>query len=374
MILDVFNKRQIVITTALLSAILLYMVHPLFSIIALSFSIYKTNGPARFELCGFILLISMVLYASVGAYTKHVTLTNILWCTLPALLSFILGRKIGGYFNGYSLLALLFVVFFGLALPHIVVTMIDVIENGLVNPERSLMFLGDREEQRAVTGRTMELSWAIGGFAMYFIKNGGEAQKIAKRFVILAVVAELCPLHYLSRTGIALLVIAIITGIIMQGGMSRKTLFLFLLIIVGYFLLSDSQLFDLFREREQVGSNIADAGGRTDRWGVGVAMLVSNPMGYTIEGFYAHNFWLDYGRDGGLYAAVLLFTFSVVVLFKSIALSKNSHILPCVRYCIVVSAIVAFAAMFTEPVHVGAPIFMHMYFLFSGIVVSLSRK
>ena len=359
----------------LLSAILLYSMHPLFTIVALLISLQFTRTRIRLEPCGIILLISVFLYAYVGNTTKHVTTTNVIWCTLPAVLSFILGRKVGGDYSSYSLLLIVFIIFGGLALPHICVTLIDIIENGLVNPERTLSLFGDDEQQRAVTGRTMELSLAIGGFSMLFMRNDIVVQKkISELFVILAILAELCTLHYLSRTGIALLIISIFVGIVSQKRLSHTTFIFCLLVIVGYYLLSDSQLFNLFQEREQVGSSITDAGGRTERWAIGLTMLLSNLEGYTIDNFYAHNFWLDYGRDGGLYAAILMFLFSIIILFKSFTLSKNNKNHPCLCYCLMVSSIVSFAALFTEPVHVGAPIFMHMYFLISGIIVTLSKK
>ena len=370
-IIDIRQKKLII---GLLSAILLYSVHPLFAIVAMLISFQFTRSHIRLDPCGVILIMSLLLYTYVGCSTKHITTTNAIWCTLPAVLSYFLGMKIGRDYSSFPILTILYVIFFGLALPHICVTLIDIIENGLVNPERTLSVFSDDEQQRAVTGRTMELSLAIGGFSMLFMRNGNVAQKkISGLFVLLAIVAELCTLHYLSRTGIALLIISIFIGVVSQKELSYKTVLFFLIIIVFYYLLSDSQLFDLFRDREQAGSSIADAGGRTERWIVGFTMLLSNTKGYTIEDFYAHNFWLDYGRDGGLYAAILLSIFSIIILIKSFLLRKRSKINPYLSYCVMVSSVVAFAALFTEPVHVGAPIFMHMYFLLSGIVVTLSK-
>ena len=369
------NKRQKKLIIGLLLAIVLYSIHPLYSITALLISLQQTRSYVQFEPCGIILMISLLLYAYVGYSTRHVTATNILWCVLPAALSFLLGRKIGRDYYSYDLLLIVFVVFLGLALPHIVLTLIDIVENGLVNPERTLSIFGGNEQQRAVTGRTMELSLAIGGFSMLFVKNGSILQKkICWLFVILAVLAEICTLHYLSRTGIVLLIISVFVGVIYQKGNSRQTLLFCFLFIIGCYLLSDSQLFNLFRERELEGSNLADAGGRTERWAIGFTMLLSNHSGYVIEDFYAHNFWLDYGRDGGIYASVLMFLFSMSILFKSLKLHKNSFSNPCLSYCLIVWSIVAFAALFTEPVHVGAPVFMHMYFLISGIIVTLSKR
>lgn len=319
-----------------------------------------------------ILVMSLLSFAYIGVTSNLVTLHNSIWYTVPSLFAFLIGKNICFKHNNqqYIYIWLFFMALF-LAIPHIFVTFIDIFRTGLINPDRTLS-LYDETTQRAVTARTVELSLAIAGIGFYWVKD--EKNNLNKNtFIILSIFAELCTLHYVSRTGIFLFLLSFIIGMISFKRFSGKLLLTICIVIVLAFFLQDSVLFQLFADREQEGSNITDAGGRTERWALGLSMLLSNPLGYHIEDWYAHNFWLDFGRDGGLISTILLTIFSLCVLFQSFKIRTLKVVNKKLRFIILLYSLVFIATLFSEPVHSGARMYMYMYFMFSGMVVSINK-
>ncbi len=318
----------------------------------------------------FLLLLSVGLFVWTGLSTGLVTVHNAQWIAILSLLSYIVGIGFSNRFrDATDLYFLLFFLAFLLAIPNITVTLYDVFVNGLINPERDLEVLGD--SQRHTTGRTVELSLAIAGIFMLFVRPLNKAEsKIRLFFIIISVIAELCVLHYVSRTGAFLFIIAIIFGWLFGSDRRYSIIQLIVFAVLFYLFFMDSSLIDVYSNREIEGSTISNAGGRTERWQLGLAMLFANPSGYVYNNdyWYAHNFWLDFGREGGLYAFLSLSFFSVVVLWKTIILVKNkvfptylSKSLLCISFIFVIT-------LFTEAVHTGAPLLMYVYYIFAGII------
>ena len=364
-------------TAALLLSVLLLNVHPLLTILFFIILLAKCrkNHIRLFgDLPSLLFLASVLLYAYVSTLNGFVTMHNIVWTTVPALLAFCIGRKMVYQLNSQkNILLWLLVMALFLALPHLFVTIIDIFSNGLVNPERTLSTLGDDSDaQRSVTQRTVELSLAIAGIGVLFYSNRKE-YPYAKMFILMSLIAELCSLHYVSRTGIVLFLIAIIIGIGLNK-MSFKTVLLIGLIILMAYFLQDTALFNVFKGRESVsGSDFASAGGRTERWAMGFMMLMNNPMGYSIDGWYAHNFWLDFGREGGLWSFATLALFSLCILITSIKLFTGRLDKP-LRFAILLFSLIFIATLFTEPIHTGARAYMFLYFMFCGMILSLRKR
>ena len=357
-------------------AVLLQQVHPVFVcvIFILMFIRDSIRGVSYRILCFYNIFVFVIFaqFFYCGYTNGNMTFYNAIWYSVPSVIAVMLGHNYALKLNNPKLIiSFLFCISLFLALPHIIITVRDILSNGLINPDRSLSIDGYDETQRAITARTVELSLAICGIAAIFIKKLNAPLRISNLFIILSVLAELCTLHFVSRTGIAILIIALITGLLYKKIDAKQVIMLVMISFLVYKLFENSGFLDVFSERERDGSSIMDAGGRTERWAIGFAALLENPLGYNIEDWFAHNFWLDFGRVGGLIAFFLLCIFSILLFAKTIKLRSFQIIGGYNCLLIVVFSVTFLATLFTEPVHSGAPMYMYMYFLFAGFVDGL---
>lgn len=325
---------------------------------------------------GLLLLVTAVLLYFRNAYFMGLaTLHNCLWVSVLSILSYLIGKGFGLKLKDErSVYFFIFYLFFLLALSQIPITLYDIFVNGLVNPDRDIAVLGDDESQQLTTSRTIQLSMAISGIFMLFyqFKDKG-LQYVRNSYIVLAIIAELCTLHYVSRTGIALFIIAFTIGGVIKQGISRRTLFFTIILLFIIYIIKETSLGAVFADREIEGSSIGDAGGRTDRWEMGLLMLLSSPNGYEWES-YAHNFWLDFGREGGLISCVVLIIFSLYALWNGYLSMKRKTIFSYLSSSIFVYSIMFPITFFTEPIHVGCPVAMYGYYIFTGMVVELNRR
>lgn len=363
----------------LFCAVLLQQLHPIITLVLFIVIILRDwihYGIYQFwNLTSILLLVTLISFFYNGVNTGNVTVNNAVWYTFPSFIALIIGFDFALKFsNQKQVFYFLFLVTFALALPHVLVTGLDIMKTGLVNPERTLSIYGDEDVQRAVTARTVELSLAISGISLFFVNKITPPRMIVKYFVCLSILAELCTLHYLSRTGIGLMFVALVFSFFRNVKLSGKTLLMILVFVVLGVILINSALFSLFLEREIDGSSISDVGGRTERWSYGLIFLLENPQGYHVENWYAHNFWLDFGAAGGLWSSILLAMFSLLVLKKVFLLSKHTMLERYNSFLLVLFEIIFFLTLFTEPVHSGAPAYMYIYFMIAGLITGLYKR
>lgn len=357
-------------------AVLLQQVHPIFVCVVFIYMFIRDRiRGTSYKLLCFSNIYVFVIFSQFfycGYTNGNMTFYNAIWYSVPSVIAVMLGHNFSLKLNNPKLIiSFLFCISLFLALPHIIITVRDILSNGLINPDRSLSIDGYDETQRSITARTVELSLAICGIAAIFIKKMNAPLRISNLFIILSVFAELCTLHFVSRTGIAILIIAFITGLFYKKIDVRQAILLVMISFLVYKLFEMSGFLDVFSEREIEGSSIFDAGGRSERWAIGFATLLDKPLGYNIDNWYAHNFWLDFGRVGGLVSFFLLCIFSILLFAKTIKLRRFQLIGNYNCLLIVVFSVTFLATLFTEPVHSGAPMYMYMYFLFAGFVDGL---
>lgn len=362
----------------LLLTVLLQQVHPIF--VCLVFMLMLMRDRIRgmsYKILCFYNIFVFVIFAQFfycGYTNGNMTFYNAIWYSVPSVFAVMLGHNYAIKLqNTRLIITFLFCMSLFLALPHIIITFRDIFNSGLLNPERSLSIDGYDETQRAITARTVELSLAICGISAVFIKKLNAPSRISKLFIILSVFAELCTLHFVSRTGIAILIIALLTGLFFKKIDIKQVITLVIICFLGYKLFEISGFMNVFSEREIDGSSIIDAGGRTERWAIGFAALMNKPLGYNIDNWYAHNFWLDFGRVGGLMSFFLLCFFSILLFFKTYKIRNFQLIGEYNCLLILVFSVTFLATLFTEPVHSGAPMYMYFYFLFAGFVDGLYK-
>lgn len=361
------------------AGILLKPVHPIITVICffliLFFKKYGSGTAGKFDIYSVVIILTFSLFVYNGVTTGNVTTNNAIWYSIPSLLAFFIGRKLySPYLNDDRLYLFLFMLSATLAIPHIPITIEDVLRNGLINPERTIGVLGD-DVQRAVTGRTVELSLAISGIAALFITSTSKIELHINNYLwMISIIAEICTLHYVSRTGIVLFAISLFLGFVLNNKSSKQTFVALVALLLVLLFLDYRGILSVFANREIENSSFFNAGGRTERWAMGWMLLFQNINGYSMEGWYAHNFWLDFGREGGLYSFLLLSLFSIVVFIKSIKIYVSSVVSKPLRMLILLFSVIFFAALFSEPVHSGSTVYMYAYFMFCGIVIQMSKE
>lgn len=321
---------------------------------------------------GAVVLLSMIVcfgsYFYFAAQKADVSFHIALWRSVLPFLAFLIGRLIGSRVRAEDEIVFWWLTMaFALSLPNVPITLYDVFQNGIVNPDRYLSVIDVNEGQRSVAGRVMDLSLALSGAScLYFLKKSSNT--LIRFWIVLFIMAFVSVLHYVSRTGIVLVGVSSVIGLLfVKKNMFTK--FVLVLFLAGlFYYIQDSSLFHVYSAREIEGSSFADAGDRLPRWILGFQMLMENPQGYVMVNFYAHNFWLDYGKNGGLLAAVSLFIVCVYVLIKSLRIYfANKKYSSFFRCFILSSTVVVFLAAFTEPIHAGAPAFMWAYMMICGV-------
>lgn len=322
-----------------------------------------------------LFVIGIYFFYFVDAYNNpDVSTHNVLWHSVLPVLAFLIGREIGnGVSNERALVYWLFVMMVSLSFNSIPITLYDVFRNGLVNPDRSLKIL--EGVQRAVTSRALDMAMALAGACCIFFL-GTEFRKINEWFVAFSIIGLLCSFHYLSRTGVILFSVSLILGLIFSKKDMKTVLFIIIFVVVLY-ALSKTSLYTAYAEREIGENSLTEGGGRTVRWQWALEALLQHPHGYSFEdyGFYAHQLWLDMGREGGLVSALLMFIFSVLVLLKTIIISfRNKNLSTYIRCIILTFSIVFFLGAATEPINSGNQGLLWQYLIFCGMMTTSPEK
>lgn len=282
--------------------------------------------------------------------------------------------------SGRQLTFLLLLCSIAMALPHIGITFWDIRVSGLINPLRHLQ-LFDEEDQLATTARVIELSLCIGGIAYLFQPTIMKTDKRMKWFmVVVSIIAELCAIHYLSRTGILLFGGSLVLGFFFYRFNPRPETFLiifalFVAIYIFWDYMQGSELVSLYEEREVAeDTDLASGGGRFSRWAMGLEGLFLYPFGDYVRVYDCHNLWLDYGRCYGLFPFLLLSFFSLGNIRYSITIVRDRKIEKNLRFCILLVTTIFFLGCLTECIHVGMPFYLYLYCMFCGVVKSLKKR
>lgn len=364
-------KREFIIIFSL--SILLSSFFPWAIVIGSFFLCIRYKDNKAFSSLTFgLLCLAIFSFVFFGYSNGNITIQMFIYYTFASICCFGVGCRIVDFCRKQTEILYLFtIVIISLALPHVIVTLNDIFTVGLVNPDRVLSTLSDQDSQRSVCQRTVEISLCIGSVAFFFMIPNNELEKKTKRLLFIsAFICTLCALHYVSRTGVAILCIGLFIGLLFKWGLSIKTCALIFVLLIFYHFIQSTQLFEVFDSRESDYSNVSNVGLRTVRWEWGLEEIQRHPLGSTTYKnalhSNAHNFWIDYGKISGIIAFITLILFSVRNLYQSIVVFfKYNGIM---SFFAVVYTPIFIATLMTEPIHEGAPLFMFMYFLYTGMI------
>lgn len=340
--------------------------------------IYMCNEGFRAPASGNLLFLIIILIVF-SVISLSVGKNNLFSIALMIAISFV-SYSIGAMWSNRShdeasLIFFPMLMALSLAVPHLVITIQDIIVNGLINPERTLSIIGGEEGQRAVTQRAVELSLLIGSGAMYFIKSSDNKVKACRDFLVIgSIVALLCTMHYVSRTGLAIFFITMVIGFLLKGRLSFGTVIFIILVFIIYSGITRTEIFELYSAREIEGSSIGDGGGRTEAWARTFKYIQDHPFGSSSYHGFAHNFWLDFGKVGGVPSMLLLIIFSfrnIIIVLRIFIYKYTSKAL---SFYITILLISFLLALFTEAIHEGCPVFMFFYFMYCGYIEILYKR
>lgn len=213
----------------------------------------------------------------------------------------------------------------------------------------------------------------IGGIVLALLATWGMARTVTRTSVLEAALA---------------LVVSFFTITIERGSKRRVwglMIGLFLIIVVAYILLRNSNFFDVaaaFEAREvDADSSFSSGGGRFVRWSAAVSQILTHPFGTDtgrigISGMsYAHNMWLDLGLTTGWLPFIVLIVLTIKNGVQSYRVWRDRRDYQYfTRLYVFALFVMFFVGCMVEPVCEGMYSHFLVYLLFCGLVSRLVMK
>ncbi|MEE1917681.1 hypothetical protein V0R52_14880 [Pseudomonas asiatica] len=222
----------------------------------------------------------------------------------------------------------------------------------------------------------------LGGFLIFLTAISGTALSVSPRLsacgrafiVILSLIGIFCAVRLGSRTHLGVFFASVLIGYYINRHYMTSTWRYFLYSLAAFFIVytfwfinDESIMLSYYADRlnnSEVG--ISTFGGRTEKWGQSLGLLLSSPMGWGLnETGYAHNLWLDAARKGGWWTLIclLLLTWTAV---KSLCLAFSQNSNPLFRSIIACIGAGYFLLFSVEPILDGYHYSFAAFFAFLG--------
>lgn len=286
--------------------------------------------------------------------------------------------------NNQSIVWLMVLMAFSIALPAIYYNLLDFLQSGqLIRVGRDITY-GEDGIKRAATGYGMMMSLTLGLTGLLFCVCDNKSDFKRKVFsLIIAVTAIFCTVRLLNRTGLAIAAISCIAAILSLG-ISVKRLFYILsavvLVAIGIYILNEhspllADAIENYSRRDFGTGSVEGFGGRDERWSAALVQIIERPFGDTgldLGGYYnyAHNLWLDTGIRGGLLSLILLLIITCKFIKRGIKVYKFGAVSKFERQVLLLIGVAFMLQLFTEPIIEGLPQFFWLWLFFLGILDS----
>jgi len=120
---------------------------------------------------------------------------------------------------------------------------------------------------------------------------------------------------------------------------------------------------------EDKNNNVANAGGRSERWLKSIEHMFTDPLGWDVREFgFSHNLWFDVLRVGGVLSFVLLSIITIRVIKDLLKNLKNENVLLSSKVHLLVYFIAFILIFMVEPILDGMTSLFVLFCLFSGIL------
>lgn len=328
-----------------------------------------------------LLLFVFASYSVLALFNKNTNLTTIVTRSVPAVLFFAIGFNLASKNKNatYWYFMLLLTVCFT-SLVNINNGLIDTAQNGFIVPER--MF-GDEKDDFAHTTSLIasEIIPTIACIGLFFDNPNLIDDKRLRWFgFALGILGELCAIHYVSRAGILIMALSIITGLIYRSKFNFKTIFFISITILAYLYFMQTDAYAVFELKNETGGELATGNGRDERMQYWFDRIKDSPFGvenwanqYSLHG-WAHNFWLDFTKECGWIPGLALVFFSLRNLYFVACIAFRRKINKSVSHLVLLLGIAYFLTLFTEPTMQGTPLLMFSYLFFCGITKSIYKN
>lgn len=253
------------------------------------------------------------------------------------------------------------------------VTANNILSTGeLINIKRDFSFdaAGDMDKAATLVGLAMDVGMV--GLPIFIL-----AKKKAYRylFLLLSLLSLVVTIHLLNRTGLVVLFLCF-AGVIFWKSRKQPYILVTAMIFVAvlYFLIQSSGLLsdELFSYYDSRNEDISSMGSRSFRWTYALEQLFIQPLGWAQNGeiYYVHNMWLDIARISGIIPFILLLSFTVSGVLKSLRYIKRTENV--LSYLLLGLNMCFFASCFVEPVYGGTHFLL--YCMLWGVLTTLDKK
>lgn len=269
----------------------------------------------------------------------------------------------------------IFLSFLCFLLPVLFLTIQDMILVGFINESRTMLSdIGKEDNTLAATLYGLMSSTGIGFISLFFAKSLNYKYKII--YLTVFAISILIVLHLVNRTGLFLLLICILFSTIYstkKNPLKIIPVMLFLFVIIFFMIefgVIDQDILDAYAQREtSTTANIAEFGGRSDRWSDAISNLFTNLFGWKRKS-YAHNLWLDLAAVGG-WLALFPFLIASFKTFVNVKKVIKKQVTP-FRLVLLSTFLSMFFNSMVEPVIEGSLLFFGLFLMIWGMLKSVT--
>lgn len=251
----------------------------------------------------------------------------------------------------------------------------DIILNGFINSSRTFPIWGSVSGAESLSATLYGLNASLGlvGLPFYFTKC--KTRKLIKYiFLLLSILSLITVIHLINRTGIVILVLCFVTVALYRynGNIFRLLALCSIIVIISLILVQfqviNQDISDAYIIRDDGVGSINTAGGRLEKWIIGLNNIFKHPFGWefsSIKYGYAHNLWIDIARIAGiipftLFLIVSIFAFNTLRKLLKYREKKITPLILGLNICF-------FLSSFVEPVIEAMPLYFYLYIMLWGI-------
>ena len=328
---------------------------------------YKDILPLVF----FSVSYSFIWYMS-NTVNSNAILFSVLIC--PSVF-YLFGSKIGLRLNYYNELPVALLLLIFLMLVDVFdATLHNIMEVGIVDPTRQLVFDGE-ESVSSATVWGLLVSPALGLLIVPLFVKKPISKIWPVLFTIVAFLSLLTVIHVVNRGGLVIAVFAVFTALLARYWDKKIYLLLALIITIVsilYFLPSSGDIFDAYSARR----NEEGDGERFYRWVYGLSHLFSDPLGWNdttlVHQYFMHNLWLDVARVTGIIPFSFLLVASIKTVKKAFMLFKiSNNATTIIILCIYTTT---FLSCFMEPALEAKQVTVFFFIFIWGVIDGVLKK
>ena len=283
---------------------------------------------------------------------------------------YLVGKFLGTYENRESLVNILFVLAFSMALFYLISIYTDVAKYGFYTETRNLSVDSlETDEGIAATGIYSNLLLLTSFIVVLFTKLP-HRKKIL--FALFAIAAFVATIRIQSRSSVIITVIELVLFLIMDFKNIVKKRFVTVVVSLGIILFSVGYVLNNYEEELGVlerfqEEDVETGGGRTELAMVVINNLTENPWGQFEHTPYAHNLWLDCARVAGVVPLLFLLIITIYYIRSVWMVYRQNDDNDNYKNILFLIGIVLLIYMNTEPILEGCPLLFAFFSIFLGI-------